>query len=141
MREIDREEAEAMGRSPKEALRTGLRTSLHCFTALMDGKPIAMLGVASASLLSGKGIPWLLGTDDVYRQGRALLDLGPPVFDLFLQIFTRIENLVSVRNTRAIRLLARWGFVVGGEVQTFGGVEFVPFRMERGSIQEREAGG
>jgi hypothetical protein len=138
MRQIDREECEAMGRSPKEGLRIGLRTSLSAFTAV-DGHrtPVAMLGVVSTGLISRRGLVWLLGTDEVYRSGRALLDLGPKVIAYWLETFETMENVVSVKNGRAIRLLTWWGAHVGGEVREHGGVSFVPFRFERGAIQGR----
>lgn len=134
MREIDKLECWAMGRSPKEGLRLGLRTSHLCWTAMKDGWPIAMLGVASTSLMTGKGVIWLLGTDEVYRQGRALLHLGPMVFGAMLQEFRVLENVVSVQNTKAIRLLRRWGFTVDGFIEQHRGVDFVPFKLERPSL-------
>lgn len=138
MRAIDRLEAKAMGRTPKDALRIGLRTSLSSFTALEDGKPIAMLGVVPASLLSGTALIWMLGTDRVFRHGRGLLTIAPPVLAEWLTTFSVMENLVAVCNHVAIRLLTRWGAIVGGEVQTIGDVAFIPFRFER-SIQGEQS--
>lgn len=138
MREIDRLEAKAMGRTPKDALRIGLRTSLSSLTALEDGKPIAMLGCVAESLIEGRGILWMLGTDAVFRNGRGLLTIAPPVLAEWQAIFPVMGNLIAVCNHCAIRLLIRWGATVGGEVQTIGGVEFIPFRFER-SIQGGEA--
>jgi hypothetical protein len=136
LRAIDRIEAEAMGQSPKNALRIGLRRSLSVFTAVGGGNtPLAMLGVVPLSLMGGSGLVWMVGTDDLYRQGRALLTLGPRVIGHWLETFERLENVVSTRNDRAIRLLVRWGFDVGGEVETHGGVDFIPFSLSRGAIQ------
>jgi hypothetical protein len=136
LRAIDREECEAMGRTPKDGLRIGLRTSLSAFTAIDDrGAPVAMLGVVSRGLISRRGLIWLLGTDEVYRNGRALLTIGPRVIAYWLETFETMENVVSVKNERAIRLLVRWGAHVGGAVQEHGGVSFVPFRFDRGAIQ------
>lgn len=136
LRAIDRLEAEALGQSPKNALRIGLRRSLSVFTAIGGGKsPIAMLGVVPVSLLAGRGMVWMVGTDEVYREGRALLTLGPRVIGHWLETFEVLENIVATRNTRAIRLLVRWGADVGGEVETHRGVDFVPFRFRRGAIQ------
>jgi len=135
MREIDREECRAMGRSPKEGLRIGLRTSLSAFTALQGTKPLAMMGVVSTGLVSRRGLVWFLGTDEVYRHGRALLELGPKVIGYWLETFETLENVVSVKNERAIRLLIRWRAHVGGEVQEHRGVSFVPFRLSRYSLK------
>lgn len=137
MRAIDRLEAEAMGRTPKDALRMGLRASLHAITAMEGRNPVAMMGVVSTSLISGQGLVWLLGTDRMFAHGRALLTLGPPVIAEWHRTFPVMENVVATCNHRAIRLLARWGAIVGGEVRTMRGVQFIPFRFER-SIQGAE---
>jgi hypothetical protein len=54
MRDSDRRECAALGRTPKQGLRLSLRTSFEAVTALdPDGRPLAMFGVApirSASL-------------------------------------------------------------------------------------------
>ena len=95
-----------------------------------------MLGVVPAALMGGQGTIWLLGTDDVFNHGRALLTLAPPVIADWLGTFTRLDNIIAVENHRAIRLLERWGATVSDEVQMHGGVEFVPFRFERAAIQD-----
>jgi hypothetical protein len=139
MREIDRIEAAAMGRSPKQALRLGIRCSYHCWTAMIEGRPEAMLGVTPISLLTGKGIPWLLGTDALFKEARALMTLGPPIIGAMLHVFPHLSNLVARENEKAIRLLRRWGFTVGEETVMIGGVVFIPFRLDRPSIQARRA--
>jgi hypothetical protein len=135
MRAVDRRECEALGRTPKDALRSGLRCSLSAFTATEDKSPIAMLGVVPEAILGGIGRVWLLGTDRVFANPRALLALGPPVFDYWLETFDRLENIISLENRPALRLLKRWGFFIGQEVQLHGGMEFVRFHLERAAIQ------
>ena len=48
--------------TPRQALRLGLANSYLSFTVLIDGKPEAMFGVVTASLIEGSGTPWLLLT-------------------------------------------------------------------------------
>lgn len=127
IREIDRIECEAFGRSPKEALRHGLLTSAKAWTALVDDQPEAMFGVVVESVLSGDAVPWFLGTDEVYRHGRELLMWGPGLIDRLCDSTLTLRNLVSVRNSQAIRLLRRWGFTVGMEAINVRGVDFLPF--------------
>ena len=67
MRHADQEELRASGSDPMNALVSGLRTSTRAWTAIVDGDPCLMFGVAPASVLGGVGTPWLLGTDDIYR--------------------------------------------------------------------------
>lgn len=137
IRQIDRIECEALGRSPKEALRGGLRASLSAFTAMEGATPLAMLGVVPVDLLAGRGTIWMLGTERVFRHGRALLTLCPLVIGDWLGTFQTLDNIISTDNHRAIRLLKRLGFTISEKVETHGGVEFVGFRIERAAIQER----
>lgn len=132
MREIDVEECAAFGRTPKQALRMGIAYSEKSWTALVDGRPEAMFGSVVFSILSGEAAPWFLGTDEVYRHGRELLMWGPGLIDRLCDSRMTLRNLVSCRNTRAIRLLRRWGFKIGGEVITSAGVEFFPFEKVPG---------
>lgn len=124
MRGIDREECEAMGRSAKQALRTSFSTSCKSWTALVDGRPEAMFGVIIEDLLSGIATPWFLGTDEVYRHGRELLMWGPGFVSRMCDSRQRLQNLVSSRNSRAIRLLQRWGFTVDQDEVIVRGVPF-----------------
>lgn len=126
----------AFGRSPKDALRLSLRTSFHALTALDEaGNVIAMFGVAPVDMLSGKGSPWFLGTEDVFDYARDLMHRGPRIIAWFQDTFPEMQNLVSRENVKAIRLLKAWGATIDHEPQTVGGVEFVPFRFSA-AIQE-----
>jgi hypothetical protein len=129
MREIDRIECQAMGKSPKQALRAGLYTSDDCVTAMVDGVPEAMFGLVIESALSGRGTPWFLGTDEVYRNPRAMLAVGPQIIAGWRDSTPSLHNLVARENVRAIRMLRAWGFAVWEEVILTAGVEFVRFSM------------
>jgi hypothetical protein len=126
LRVFDREECEAMGRTPKQALRLALMTSEPAWTALVDGQPEAMFGVVVESALSCEGTPWFLGTNEVYRHGRELLMYGPGLLARMGDSM-KLSNFVSTRNRPAIRLLKRWGFTVGEEETVIRGVPFVQF--------------
>ncbi len=129
MRDIDREECEAFGHSPKMALRMGLWYSRNAWTAMVDGRPEAMFGLVETSALTGAGSPWFLGTDEVYRHGKALLSWGPAFVSIIRDSSPRAANLVSANNTKAIRLLKKWGFDVKPETETHGGVDFRKFEL------------
>lgn len=131
MREMDRKECEAFGHSPKQALRRGLIESDWTYTALVDGRPEAMFGIVTESAIEGLGRPWMLGTDEVYRHGRDLLAIGPRVAARMLDSSRSLSNLVSAANSRAIRLLERWGFTVEEQQQVIGGVPFREFWIRR----------
>lgn len=132
MRVMDRIECAALGKTPKEALRFSLRTSLHAITALdPDGRPLAMFGVSPVDILSGLGTPWFLGRDEVFDYGGDLVKRGPGIIADWLRDFPVMENIVCTSNTKAIRMLRRWGATVGGPTSRCRGVEFVPFRFAR----------
>lgn len=132
IREEDLRECEAMGRSPKQAMRQGVLTSTRSWTALVDGKPHAMFGVVIDSALSRKATPWFLGTDEVYRHGREMLSWGPRFLAEMGDSRWHLSNLVSASNGRAIRLLKRWGFTVGEDEVIVRGVPFLQFEKAIG---------
>src|SRR4051812_26441715 len=104
MRDIDKRECQAFGRSPKDALRLSLKTSFHALTALdPDGKSLAMFGVTPLDMLNGIGVPWFLGTDDVFNYGRDLMARGPRIIAWWHETFSEMNNLVSRENVKAIR--------------------------------------
>lgn len=130
MRAQDRRECEALGRTPKDALRWGLRTSLYALTATTDGgEPMAMFGVVTVSSLGGVARPWFLGTDRVFMHTRDLLCIGSRIISWWRSEYQCMENIVSTENVKAIRLLQHWGFVVGGKEEVYRGVAFVPFHL------------
>lgn len=140
MRAMDRRECLALGRSPKDALRWGLRCSQDAWTALEDGRPAAMMGVASDGLLAGSGRVWFLGTDEVFKHPRDLLTYGPLFLERWMLLFDRLHNIVMVENERAIKLLMIWGFNVDPEtVKLYGeGLNreaFVSFSMARKKME------
>lgn len=133
MRDEDRKECEAFGRTPKNALRISLRTGFHSFTALAeDSTPLAMFGVSAVDVLQGLGTPWFLGRDEVFLYARQLIAEGPDIIADWLKTFKLMENIVSSSNTKAIRLLKRWGAEFGhAPAEWVNGVEFIPFRFRR----------
>jgi hypothetical protein len=126
MRDWDKREAAAFGRSPKEALRIGLSASLWAYTALVDGRPEAMLGLTPVSLIEGRGVPWMLGTDAIYAYPRAMLRGVGPVIARMQADCRSLENWVAVGNERAVRFLKGCGFGFY-ETREVGGLEMQRF--------------
>jgi hypothetical protein len=133
MREADVIECEAAGHSPKRALEGALRCSYWSLTAINDN-PQAMLGVGSLNMITGEGIPWMLGTEVIYDNPRLIVQWAPRVIGLMLNTFDALENLCSSDNSRALSFLKHVGFEVSPEEQEIGGVNFVRFRYVRPSI-------
>lgn len=131
MRAVDEMECRAFGRSPKQALRLGLIGSTIAYTAKVDGRAEAMMGLTPVSLIEGTGTPWFLGTDEVYRHGRELLAWGPGIVAQMLDSSPSLRQVVSAGNGRALRLLKAWGFTLEDDVQMIGGHPFVSVSLAR----------
>jgi hypothetical protein len=129
LRDIDRFELEAAGTDPKHGLRVAVLGSTISITAMVNGTPHAMFGVAPRA--AWVGVPWFLGSDLVYREGRLLLEFGRIMVARFHSEFPTLENVVYSGNHRAIRLLKRWGFDVGEGLEMIGGEPFRRFRSIR----------
>lgn len=127
MRDDDRLEVGAFGRTPETALQLGLSSSLWALTAIVDDEPHAMMGVSPKNMLEGIGVPWMLGSERIYRSGRLLVRYGPGIIDEMRSSFERLENWVHTGNHRALRFLRHFGWTISDQPETVGGVEFVRF--------------
>ena len=134
MRPADVEEVGAFGRTPKQALRLGLRASIDSRTVMIDGKPEGMMGLFPVNALERVGAPWMLGTEKLYGHGKAWMTLFPQMVERWCDSTRNLSNLIGRRNARAIRLLRRLGFEIGEEVTVIGGVEFVTFSLDRRDV-------
>lgn len=128
MRETDVVECLAVRRGPVEALYNALGSSLWALTAIVDGEPHAMLGVASRSMIEGVGVPWMLGTERVYDHARDMVRYAPVILGEMHASFGTLENHVSTDNARAIRFLRHVGFEIYPEISMVGATAFVRFR-------------
>jgi len=126
IRAIDAAECRAVGHTPKQALRSSLKASTFALTIMLDGQPVAMLGVVPYSVLEGIGSPWLLGTDDVLKGARQFLTVGPRVVTAMQREWPKLQNYVGAENRQALRVLKRLGFDVSPEVVLIGSM---PMRL------------
>jgi hypothetical protein len=126
MREIDRVECGVFGHTPKSALRLGLVSSTIAWVALIDGRPEAMFGASTQSLIDGTGRPWMLMTDEAVKHKTALVRLGRIYTKALHQHYATLHNWVHAHNATAIRWLARLGYAVGG-VEVIRGHPMRPF--------------
>lgn len=134
MREMDRLECWVMGWSPKQALRNGLASATVAWVALVDGRPEAMFGASTISLIDGSGRPWMLMTDEATRHRIALLRFGRIYTEALHRHYGLLHNWVHARNDTSIRWLSRLGFGVGG-VEVMRGEPMRPF--VRCAVQQR----
>jgi hypothetical protein len=113
MREADRNEVRAsVGMQPLEALTFAVSVSAPglAWTALGDGHPFCMWGVAPHPQDSGLGIVWLLGSDRIYEvRKRFLIESRNYVYKMHAE-FPVLANYVDARNVTSQRWLEWLGF-------------------------------
>lgn len=113
MRKMDKREVElTSGRSPLEALRTGRRASELCSAILVDTVPVAVYGLAMPTLLGSHGVPWMLGTEEVYRHPKQTLLYGRAIVENMRDYSSILQNYVYTHNKISIRWLAKIGFQI-----------------------------
>jgi hypothetical protein len=127
MREADRIEVGAWGRTPAAALTNALRSSVWALTALFDDEPHAMLGVAPVNMLEGLGVPWMLGTERIYESGREMVRAVPPVVAEMRKLFPRLENAVWAGNDKAKTFIRHFGWEISERQTIVNGVAFQRF--------------
>lgn len=115
------------GKSPHEALMFSLQRSAQAWTALVDGQPEVMFGVADLNVLTRLGAPWLLGTDAVERNYRLFLRQSLSWREQLSGRYSVLRNFVDDRNEVSKRWLAWMGFTLFDPVPA--GVNGEMFRM------------
>ena len=130
LRQQDRDELDAAGHT--DHLRTiaaSVSMSDWSYTVTINGAVACIFGIAPAGgLLDPRGVPWMLGTDLVPQNRRALARLAPRYISLMLQAYPHLLNTVHARNTVAVRWLARAGFTLH-EPHDHNGEPFQLFEM------------
>lgn len=125
MREPDKNEIWASShKTPLESLTDGLALSSVVYT-VHYGEPTTMFGVAPQSILSGNGVVWALGTENVRSNWMHFLRQSRYFIDLIWEGYDRLVNYVDARHKESI-LWLRW---LGAKIypaQPFG-LEGLPF--------------
>lgn len=131
MRAIDVLECRAMsGHSPMEALEYSIEGSSWSVTAEVDGRVMAIFGVAATDMLSGDGAPWLLGAQGIERCARLMLIYTRHYLRRMQGEYDMLANAVHVENKAAIRYLKWCGFEFGAHF-TRNGETFAHFSWAR----------
>lgn len=131
LREADRLEALAGGKSPAECMHMSLDRSDFAYSIVFDGVVNAIFGCGTTSVVDRQGAPWMLGADIPKEYRRDFLRGSIAWVDEMKLRYGRLANHVDARNTRAIRWLRWLGFEIGEPVP-FGYLSkpFHPFSME-----------
>jgi len=113
MRQADAVEVWSSSRqTPLDALTTGWEMSDLAVIVTVDDEPCVMMGLVIRDILTGAGVPWLLGTEGALKHKRHFIAQVPPVIDEMLTICPRLFNYVHAENKVSIRWLKRIGFTI-----------------------------
>lgn len=126
MRQADRDEVYAYrALTPTGALISSLGQSASAWTAVVDGRPEVMFGVCDLNILTGSGVPWLLGTNAVDRHYVPFLRRSIEWRNQLLARYSTLRNFVDDRNVVSKRWLKWMGFTLHDPVMVNGH----PFRL------------
>lgn len=93
-----------------ERIHLSVKISTIRRTATVDGKLACIFGVTPLDMTTG--IPWMLGTDVVTANQRALMRMCRPYIQDMLLAYPHLINYVHAENQAAKRWLKRLGFVL-----------------------------
>lgn len=131
LRQADKEELEALDDiHPFISIINSIKVSDMCWTARVDGKLMAIFGVAPVNLLASEGRPWLIGTPLVDSKPKIFLENCENYIDLMADRYETMHNYVDARNVKSIRWLSWLGFEISEE-EPYGkyGMPFHRFEM------------
>ena len=134
MRDQDVAEVWASSRvRPLEALTTSVAMSDKHAIAYANSVPTVVMGLVMSDLLSGIGVPWMLGTDGVVKHKREFIKRTGPIVDEMMAQCTLLCNHVHSKNTVSIMWLHRLGFSIDYDnpVETKLGDVFLRFEMRK----------
>lgn len=111
MRQADRDEVWAAAHlSPYMALKLSFESSSNASTGLVDSRVLCMFGVATTSIVSDIGVPWLLGSEELPKHARAFLRRNRPYIRSVNAEYKLLVNYVDARHTEVVRWLKWLGF-------------------------------
>lgn len=111
MREADKHEIMlAHGHLPEEALRMSVNNSDYTCVGSYGDDICGIFGVKVHDILTGRGSPWLLGTDNIVKHRREFIPWSRKVVDQMLQVCPYLFNYVHVDNRVSIKWLEGLGF-------------------------------
>lgn len=129
MRKADVDEVSAStGEAVLPALRRSYKASVKCWTAVNQDRPVVIFGVAPFSILTGKGCPWMLATDEIEDIAIPFIRQSRRYVDEMQRSFPVLINRVDARNEVSIKWLKWLGFDVQPAVNSgLNGEPFHPF--------------
>ncbi len=113
LREPDREEIEAAtGQDPALVLEMSLNSSIMVWAGRIDGELLCIFGVGVLTVLSGIGVPWLLGSKSIDKYSKTFMRQTVPYMNKMKRLCPILINYVDARNRKSIVWLKRLGFTI-----------------------------
>lgn len=113
LRAADRDEVDAGGSTPLQALLTGLQGSVEVVAGVDENDvPVIVSGLSAIPGHPLVGSVWALGSDEVPRHRVSFLKNSRQLCQRFHQRFPVLMNLVDARNTVHIEWLRWMGFTL-----------------------------
>lgn len=131
MRDIDRKECRLTMPMPvRKALSLSHEVSYETLTGRVDGKLVAVFGIARMSTISSVGVPWMLGTPLVERYAMTVIRYNREMISKWEKQHSILKNYVHVDNETSIRWLRWLGFTILKPVRFGAKNEFFhPFEL------------
>lgn len=134
MRQLDYDEVvAASGPGVVETLRRSLTYSTSAVAADLDGKLLALFGIAPVGMLSGTAAPWCLATPALETKAGMLTRVARGYFKAAQRDYPRLVNYVDARNLPSIAWLKIMGFTLPPEPVPFGWAQLPFYRFEMGA--------
>lgn len=114
MRQADRQELQAAGdtRNLFDVVADGVADSALCVAVESRGELLCIGGAAGRSLMSSKGIAWMLCTKAIEKHNRLFLLHGRDCVRVLLLRYASLHNCVDANNVKSIRWLKKMGFAI-----------------------------
>jgi len=114
MRHADIAEIQAAGdtRNLFDVVRDGVADSALCVAVESCGELLCIGGAAGRSLMSSKGVAWMLCTKAIEKHNRLFLLHGRDCVRVLLLRYAMLENYIDARNIKSIRWLKKMGFAI-----------------------------
>lgn len=124
LRSADRVELEVQGHVDMDVvLAESIAMSDEAWAYEVEGVVHAVMGVVEGGSF---GIPWMLGSDELFNHQKALLRLPFVYVPRWLDKYAVLMNFVHTENHRSIRWLKRIGFTIEAPIPMGQGL-FHPF--------------
>ena len=109
MRPASAAAVQGYGFNPRTGLRRAFTSSFHCRTALVDGKPVAMWGVAG-TLLGDTANVWLVLSAAAQKMPRAVLREAKAELEQTMRYYGAVVTTVLPDDAASVRFAIHLGF-------------------------------